>query len=297
MYSELVEEQSYEIDAKIHARQLPQVIYKFRIWNDSPNDHILKKQTIRLASPFELQADYSETILPINESVITEVYMQKVALNEAILNNPEADQSTIENIAKEIRPKLTLDIREEREWAYGKIRERNNETKGVFCASYTSDHLDQWTYMADNGKGFVVGLNFKNIYLKEEVFGIAKCVQYYPADKIPMVEPYSFTAEERLEKSLQEIFSVPNKYSYEREFRIVRTNHRYDSFGQVAAYTEHERIIKLNVDDYVEILLGFDISDQDRNEIIDICSRFLPTIPVFETEIRGGKVGKSGRIR
>lgn len=284
-----------ELNYKISTGSLPEIVYKFRIWNDSPNDYILKKQTIRLSSPFELQADYSETILPIDESLITEEYMMKVALHQAKIYNPEASIFDQLNLANKLRKEMIIDNKEKRELAYKYIRERNNETLGVFCASYTFEFLDQWVYLADDGSGFAVGLDFKEIYLHNDIFGSAKFVSYYPEHNPPKVPPYSFTDEERIESSMMEDFNVPDKYSYEREFRITRTNHRYDENGYVAAYTEDERTVKLDSKCYKEILLGFKISSNDRDEIIQMRDSLNLQIPIFDTKIVSNKVIKSNK--
>ena len=34
------------IDAKIQSGDFPEVVYKFRCWDDEPNDYILKRKTI-----------------------------------------------------------------------------------------------------------------------------------------------------------------------------------------------------------------------------------------------------------
>lgn len=272
-----------EIDNKISAGTLPKVLYKFRMWDDEPNDYILKNLSIRLASPFELQADYSETILPIDESVIDEEYKDKVAFHEAKRLYPNLDPLLLLLKAHQLRESMTIDIVSEREWAYQHNRQRNNAVRGVFCASYTYKHLDQWVHLAGNATGFAVGLDLKSLYMHSKILGSASFVNYYDETNPPKVQPYSFSAEESNRKTFMELYNVPNRYEYEREFRIVRTNHRYNKEGKVAAYTEEERMISLTPDNYCEILLGIDISDEDKADIINIRNKNLPSVPIFET--------------
>lgn len=292
-----LEGKAREIDERIESGEIPKIVYKFRSWNDSPNDYIIKRKTIRLSSPLELQADYPELRLPINESLITEAYMQRVALNEAKKYYPQVGSYMLEKIAnEEIRPKLTLDIKEEREWAYQKIREANDKLKGVFCASYTFEHLDQWIYLADNATGFAVGFSLKEIYLKKEIFGVAGYVEYYPSNQIPTLEPYSFSEQERREKSMKEIFAVPDRYKHEREYRIVRSSHKYDSNGNIAEYTEKERIVNLKNEDYIEILLGPEMEINELNELVTHCKENIPNVDIYETIIVGQTVKKGSKI-
>ncbi len=291
LYIEEFHSKSREIDIKISAGLIPREVYKFRIWNDSPRDHIVKRRTIRLASPLELQADYPELRLPIDETIIDEAYMKRVARAEARKIYPFLNENDIERIAiNEVRPKLTLDIKDEREWAYIKIREFSNAVNGVFCASYTFEDIIQWEYIANLGKGFAVSLDMKKVYLKREIFGTAGYVQYYPSNKIPTIKPYCFTEEERIERMFKQIFAVPDKFSYEKEYRIVRSSQRYDEEGNVAPFQESQRIITLNMEDYTGILLGYDMDAVEKDELIQVCKIQLQGIPIYQTKIEKGKV-------
>lgn len=290
----LTEHQLNEIDQlftdKFSNGKAPSIIYKFRLWNDPPNDNILRELQIRLASPFELQADYSETILPIDESVINEEYKRKVAINEAKLLYPSIPHQAQLLVASQLMASMTIDDKEEREQSYRRSRIRNNEVRGVFCSSYTFENMDQWVYLAGDATGYSVGLDTKKVYLNDKILGSADYVKYYDESNPPKVPPYSFTQQERVNKSMMELYNVPDRFSYEREYRMVRTNHRYDKSGKVAAYTEEERMVQLTPDDYIEILLAIDINEKDKNEILHVRDEKLKLVPIFETTTANGKI-------
>src|SRR5690606_19473622 len=124
---EQLNEIEIDIDHKISNGVAPALLYKYRMWDDGVNDNILTTLQIRLSSPFELNADYPETILPVDESVITEEYKTRVAICEALKIYPNLPYNYQLLIASQLREKMTIDIKEDREWAYNQSRIRNNE--------------------------------------------------------------------------------------------------------------------------------------------------------------------------
>ena len=282
--SEQLREIEIDVERKIDSGITPKILYKYRMWDDEENDNILNILQIRLSSPFELNADYPETILPVDESVITEEYKTRVALHQAQKMYPNSPYPLQLFNAYQLRDKMTIDIKEEREWAYQQSRIRNNEVRGVFCATPFYQHMDQWVHLAGNATGYVVGLDTKSVYMNANVLGSAGYVEYYDESNPPKVPPYSFTDEESHRNLFMELYNVPDRYTYEREYRIVRTNHRYDKTGRVAKYTEAERMIQLKPDDYKEILLGVEISEGDKLEIIQVRDKNLKETPIYQTE-------------
>ena len=72
-----------QVEQKIKEGRYPSTVYKFRCWDDEPNDHILRKRTIKLVSPSDLLADYPEARLPIDKTQLTEDNLMKYALHHA----------------------------------------------------------------------------------------------------------------------------------------------------------------------------------------------------------------------
>lgn len=285
-----------ELDEKISNNIFPAIIYKFRVWNDQPNDHIIRKKTIKLASPQEMLADYPEAYLPIDESLITEEYLQKVAFHTAKLQYPNHNYAWIHKVAQELR--LTMKIEDEQHRkdteVYSKIR--NDETLGIFCATTNFQDLYLWQNFGDSGFGFTVGLDTRKIVLHPHIYGSAGLVDYYPDTNPPKVPPFSFSDKELLYKSMMQIFNIPDRYEQEKEFRIVRINREKDIDGRVAKYKEYDRIIRLGTDCYKEIVLGYNIKPNDQKEIIYTRDRILNDVPIYTSKIEDGKIIKVDKI-
>jgi len=286
-----------DIEDKIESGGVPQTLYKFRMWDSGLEDNILKTLRIRLSSPIELNADYPETILPVDESLITEENMMKVAISDAQKWYPNLTYSHQLFIAYQLREKMTIDNVEQRQAAYMEIRIRNSEIRGVFCATPYYEFMDQWERLAGEATGYAVGLDTKKVYMNEGVvLGSAAYVEYYDEANPPKVPPYNFTEEEVNKNTHLALYNIPNRFAHEREYRIVRTNLRYDETGRVAKYTEDERMVQLKPEDYKEILLGIDISNQDKEQIKQVRDRKLKDTPIYETIEDNDKVVKGEQI-
>jgi len=280
----------------ISSGEFPEIVYKFCEWGDTPRDNILKKQQIRLSSPRELMADYQETILPIDESYLIKEELDRVALDHASKIHSNLPLEIQRIMAEHYRKKMTILDPKIRAQSMLNYIEKNDQTLGVFCSSYTFEDFKQWERMADLGKGFAVGLDLQKIYLNKKIQGWARRVEYYPANRTPTVAPYSFTDEEAINNSAKEMFSIPDTFSYEKEFRIVRRNHRYDKNNNIAAYNEEERLVTIDTDCYREIILGYNISKSDKKAIQLERDKINKSVPIFETKIETNKVYRHNKL-
>lgn len=285
-----------QIDKIIASGGFPNVVYKFRCWNDQPNDHIIRHKTIYLSSPSELLADYPEAILPIDESQITEENLMKLAQYHTSIFFPELPPRLAQLKAQELRKSMLIEDPKHRIEAEGFAMKRNDEVLGIFCSSITFDNIEMWEAMACLSTGYAVGIRLKELLLDDRVSGSASIVKYYPMGDPPKVSPFSFSEKERIEKALEEINNVPKTYDYEKEIRIVRTNRKILN-GIVQPYEAEDRLVKLNDEQIEEILLGPNISEKDKNEILEITNVNFPTIPVYLCEFINGRVVKAVKLR
>ena len=79
----------------------------------------------------------------------------------------------------------------------------------------------------------------------------------------PFIDPLN---EDAISKSLQRTQNKAKTWSYEKEYRVVKTY-----FPKIA--TETDRIIHLPNDFYAEITIGLDIPEKSKNEIIEIARK------------------------
>lgn len=279
-----------ELEYKIENGLLPKVIYKYRSWDDEPNDHILRYQTIKLSSPKELLADYDEVHLPIDESLITEENLMEIALHTAKELYPNKHISYQKMKSKKLRRLMKIEDPDHRAQAMTRDKSITNEIYGLFCASLNPTSLKMWETYGNLNQGFAVGLYLKNVLLNPNVYGSCGIINYYPEGNPPKQSPYSFSKEERIEKTLQRLYNVPDSYDWEEEIRVSRINKEVDENGQIIKYKEEDRIISLEKEAFSEILLGSDISKSDREQIIATRNANLQGVPIYETRIEENNI-------
>ena len=74
-----IDEYAERIDKAIQRGIFPESVYKYRCWNEEPEDDIIRKGILYLSPPSKLSEDYPEAILPIDESQLTDENLMKVA--------------------------------------------------------------------------------------------------------------------------------------------------------------------------------------------------------------------------
>jgi hypothetical protein len=84
------------------------------------------------------------------------------------------------------------------------------------------------------------------------------------------------------------IYSIPDTYQYERELRFKKVNH--DNKGNLKAFSTKDRLLILPPEAYHRIILGYDISDEDKEAIIGTRNQKLPGLEIKTTRIKNQKV-------
>jgi len=165
-------------------------------------------------------------------------------------------------------------IQDEREWT--------NKTIGVLCTSHDIVHSSTWEIVGNLGTSYAV--EFYTHGLHSFIDGSIQVVQYYNRLNPPMIFPLSYTFEERVQKSLQEIGTIPTDYINEREIR----------FSKIQRPWHEDRSIALSEDCYKSIYIG--PACQNNRDIIHARDTFLPNTPIFLTEYQELEVVVTARI-
>jgi len=280
---------------KIADGEYPEVIYKFRQWNDEPKDHILRKRTVRLSKPSEMFAEYPEAILPIDMTYLEEDKLMEYALHVAKCKYPTKHISFQKMKSKRIRSRLKIEDPEHRKEALIKHRQINDKYLGILCCTMDFSDLYMWNEFGERGKGFAVGLKTLEVVCHPKIMGTCAKVDYYNKDNIPTVPPFTFTFEESINKVTKQIFSIPDYYKQEKEFRISKTNCNSIT-AKPEDYSDEDRNIILEEICFHEIILGPKIPEKDKLEILKTRDKLLSNTPIFTTELIDSLVSKRSEI-
>jgi len=129
---------------------------------------------------------------------------------------------------------------------------------GIFCLSPYNDNMLMWSHYADSHKGVCLQFNRKHKFLKNSE-------QVIYTDDIPTV---NFVLDNELTGSLKTYRTKGTKWNYEDERRVIDIT----GFG--------ER--KIPKDFITGIILGCNISDDDRTELISTNQAIKNPLSVYQ---------------
>lgn len=260
------------------AKNTHPVVYKYRTWSDDKHKSLLRDRQVWFAHPFTLNDEFDVRVpLSFDLDEIKDLRYLERMIEGA--NGMYPNLSLAERKAKAIEEWNALKDDPKILVARHEAHNRNPtvfEPIGVFSTSIDGlvEHVWDSEY-GDYGKGYCVG--FKTIEFCEEMkcgFGYVKY-----SDK-PL--PYRFLVDEGTrQKMFQERFYYKKEsWRKEAEFRFLTVGIgmiKYD--GKVL-----ERARTFKAECVAEVLIGYDISENDKNEILEITSRDYPKgLPVYAT--------------
>lgn len=248
---------------------LPKILYKYRDWNDDFHKTILTEQEIYFAKPSSFE-DSLDCKIPIRYDLLTddEIYQKYFAFS--VQENPQFTAQQHHEHAKMMQSKgLMRDIDRIRVYQEQDIID-NDKRYGIFSMTAINNNLSMWEKYAACHKGFCVG--FKTIPLFEYLMQLG-CgggeVNYFP--EIPIIgalEPVDVQGFKQLKFKL-------DKWEFENEYRLFHLN-------------IHDRIFKIPINIFSEIILGANMSEESKKEIRLIVEMLLPEVIIFKEAIKDG---------
>ncbi len=262
---------NYQVSIDYSQEGTPEVLYKFRRWDDANHRKIISSREIYFARPKELD-EYAEFTIPIDDSIPPDntlrAFYYQMCLNECPNISESQRFEYVENRLRDFKIKMV----EKPKHIEAILKEDDKQLQdkiGIFCTCPDDFNKDLWDNFADGGKGFCVGFKTSKIIANPALFGSVGPINYYAEDTKPIISNISFSGAERISKYLIRVTSIPEDYSSEKEYRFVK--HRII-----------ERNIQLDQDYYQEIILGYNMEKKDQEEVIESAKEFLPTIPVYK---------------
>jgi len=250
--------------------KLPDIVFKYRDWDNDNHKRILTDNEIYYASPYEC-SEAHELTLEKDYSDITEGDIYNYMYTTA----PEKGFTTPEQrheIAKIMVKKTPFNDPRYRINIETKFKQILNKRLSVFSVSEHRDNANLWNVFAKNETGFCVGLSPESMFHSGAIFGKAAKVKYYPANNPPkikaaLLKPFDDTVEETYEL----IYSLPDFFSDEDEFRITKLD-------------IPSRRIQITHDCYKQIILGSNISDKSKSEIVELTKRNFPECQIYQAK-------------
>ena len=239
--------------------ELPEVLYKYRNWNNLLHREILTKKEVYFA-PHKSFNEVHEHNLEYDVDSMTHERLLNYFLTAANeLGIPEADREEFANFHLNNTPLFNPGHMETVKADMDRIF---NETRGILSLSPYKDSMTLWNMFANSCMGFVVGLDSNFMFKEGYMQCMAGYVEYYEEDNPPKLNMTTTTDEERIIEALKRIYSLPKRFEDEKEFRLSRT------------LFDGNRKFKIEQEMYKEIILGHFMTEESKDEIIKLAKKF-----------------------
>ncbi|WP_080903352.1 DUF2971 domain-containing protein [Parabacteroides sp. Marseille-P3160] len=242
------------------------ILYKYRRWTDVYEKRTITNQEVWFSRPssFEDPIDCKNPIRYdyLSEPDIIRLYDLRIREDFPSLTCDEYLQKLAYWVKEPPfrEPKLLKGIQDGDFIKFDKLA-------GVLCVTENPNIIKMWEKYCDDHQGFVIG--FKASIL----LNIPSIRGYVEYDKIlPIIYPrpiHSYGMQSYLQ-----IFHKLTKWSYEKEFRMLKF--------KLKPLSDSDRAIVLPKEAITEIILGKDMPQEHRIEIQDFASKNLPQTKIIQ---------------
>lgn len=240
---------------------IPEKVYKYRTWKDSYHKNILLYNELYLASPSDFNDPFDCRIAP-----------DFINATEEEINKWLNELSVKLNVnTKDLARRLENRMEFQRWYENEVIFKDQDKYYGILSLSCKWDSILMWSHYSESHKGFCVG------FCEEKLrncgnFNKAGIVNY---DTIfPNIKPkVSQNLSDIFEKTFIQTHTKSQDWDREYEYRLIQNY--FDYIPKPV-----ERVIRFEDDVFTEVILGINITEKDKAEIVEICKK--KKIPVFQ---------------
>ncbi|MDB5146730.1 MAG: hypothetical protein JWQ57_750 [Mucilaginibacter sp.] len=246
---------------------IPKILYKYRQWSDSYHQRMLTDNEVFLASPANLN-DPFDASLPFryNPQEMTPENITAKLLETGRKKWPDISDDELHKRAFEEQ----RSGRFESDAYWKEMHETNKEalhkTFGLLSLTTKRDNLLMWAHYANCHRGFCLGLDSDILY--ETVGGSIGPVIY--EENFPVMPLFSKSGEEVI-PIIRMLNTKSPHWEYENEFRVTKAE------AANKAFTLPPEAIK-------EVILGCNMSGDDRKAIIEVIDKKLPHVQILEAK-------------
>lgn len=244
----------------------PKVIYKYRDWDNSNHKKLLLDNKIYLSPPRDFE-DKMDCNVP--EKFPTKDELYEIFLAKSKTENPRASRQEHRAFARYWSKHSPLANPAQLKNNIENFNNEFNNRFGVCSLTADPENPDMWKKYANDSKGICIGFDSSKLF---GVVGGGGEVIY--VDQLPNID---FINDDFKTKHGKNIFFKENKWSFEKEYRLHK-------FWEKATISD-ERNILMPDDCIVEIIIGKDITEENKKEIIELVQRKYPKASITQSTI------------
>ncbi len=252
---------------------LPNILYKFRNWEDGKakqafGRRILTEREIYFASPDQFNDPFDGTLpFKYKKEQLTPVNVFRKLVEVFTRNHKENSPLEIFKMASERQKSAGFDS--DKYWRdfHKDFTKTLNETFGILSLTTKKENILMWSHYSNSHQGFCVGLDTK-ILFKSVICQIGGVIY---SDNFPEVDLFSQDPEAIIRLTC----TKSKNWAYEDEVRLVRYARRSTTI------LPHEC--------FKEIIVGCNMSQINKDEILQLKRKHFPKAAYFDTKINDEK--------
>ncbi len=245
---------------------VPEIVYKYRDWNNDFYKKVLTNRELFLASPalfndpFDCKIPVAYWKLGEDPQLAREYFPQVVERHKPHLTDTEK-MKEVERLIKEARfkDKEYLEKMEK-----GFFEELNSKFGLVSLTSFR-DNVLMWSHYSNSHTGFCIGFKSRILFNDSEHFGRGGQVIY--EKEFPIILP----TEDLVQQLVKQTFIKSDMWAYEKEYRLSKFNGA-------------NKTIEFPEESVSEIILGCSISESDRKSIVNLTKCNFPKAKILQTK-------------
>ncbi|WP_066632771.1 DUF2971 domain-containing protein [Labilibacter marinus] len=246
------------------------IVYKYRDWNNVSHRNLLIYNEIYLASPKDFNDPFDCRIYPNFLNLTDTEREDYLSRLEVIAKKSNESKKALIGL-KDLKEALVNDPQLHQDRYVKKFIEEQDKYYGILSLSLRWNSILLWSHYANCHRGFCVGFH-ENKLRESGLFGTGGIVKY--DDQYPEIKP-SKDQHSKMENSFKETHSKSIDWKYEEEYRLTKLFFPKSPLP-------FERVINFSDDFIAEVVLGINISEKHKTEIMEICVR--KRIPVYSTQ-------------
>jgi hypothetical protein len=255
-------------DADFEVERIPEIIYKYRDWDKEKNKRFITEREVYMSSPSDF-LDKKDCKNPTRYDLLDKKQTVLFGLNLSKIKYPHYTRQQHRNEARKFEKEGLLRDKRYIDDFLKQYDMDYNSRLGVLSLTAFPCLEKMWHDYANESTGFCLGYNSKILF---SLLGGGSKVYY--EDELPIILPEPFMP--FYEARIKRLYFKERHWSYEEEYRT-------DIFSEIPL-TIIDRQIKLPFEAYNKIILGKNITEKTKTDIIKAVRENIGDIPIFEYE-------------
>lgn len=242
---------------------IPELLYKYRTWNNDDHRKVLISQEVFFSPPswFDDKKDcrvYRKYDYTDEETF--DIYFKWLSRDNPSIDLREIGfQAIVYTQNTPLRNPEYLEEFKKREF------EQIDTKVGILSLTESNDNKDMWNSYSNHGNGICIGFDGRKIMSIIRSYG-----KIHYTDELPQI----ILGEKFGIQIWKQMFNKETHWSYEQE-------HRFRKFS-IDGLTMNERVVQLSKGCFKEVVFGWHLSPEDRNEIIAVCQRNMLNVTYLQ---------------